>query len=73
MTIFKHNSLPGIFKIYRNYPSATRLLGYTYTFVNIFTKEEYENSRNSLTHKRRSGLFKKKTLNLIDFTPVSVR
>jgi hypothetical protein len=73
MTIFKHKDLPGIFKIYKNYPPATKLLGYTYTFVNLFTKEEYESSRNSLTHRRRSGLLKKKTLNLSDFTLVSVR
>ena len=73
MIIFKHKSLPGIFKIYKNYPSATKLMGYTYTFINLFTKEEYEDSRNKLWHYRRTGLLKKKILNLADFTPIAIR
>lgn len=69
MTIFKHKILPGIFKIYKDYLS----LGYRYTFVNLFTKEEYLSCRNKLTHKNRTGLRKKKTLNFSDFTPIAVR
>ena len=73
MTIFKHKILPGIFKIYKDYPSSTRTLGYRYTFVNLFTKEEYLSCRNKLIHKNRTGLLKKKTLNFGDFTPIAVR
>ncbi len=62
MTIFKHNTESGIFKIYQN----RRQYRGRYTFVNLFTKEEFTSQ--NIPHVKSI-----RRLKFEDFTPIAVR